>query len=373
MNIVVIEENQAAVMKMKEMLKNIKGISIQVFDQMDKAHAYMLQEKQVDAVLANVQALLAEQTERKPSIFFQKDILVVAMIECDDEIEYSLEAGAFDYIRKPFTTTELISRIRLAYRQKQRTDESKRMRIVHIEKDRQLLELKRKMEKDLQLARCIQEGMLPSSIYNEEICVYGKYIPSSQLSGDLYYWNQVSPHEYAFIVIDVMGHGVAAALVAMSIRSLLPGLMMRVTDPLRVVYELNRHTLRLFENRTYLTAFYGVVNTKRKTLEYVNAGHPPALLLEGREMKRLKEGGIPIGIVPQFSYKKEKLQFSGPVYLAIYTDGMIEATGGEWESYVERILPNCRSFQEFVQQLEGKMNHQRFGDDDMAFVGMHIL
>ncbi len=71
---------------------------------------------------------------------------------------------------------------------------------------------------------------------------------------------------YAFIVIDVMGHGVASALVAMSIRSLLHGLMTKVTEPLAVVHELNRHAFQLFgkETKYYFTAFYGTIDVKTK-------------------------------------------------------------------------------------------------------------
>lgn len=229
------------------------------------------------------------------------------------------------------------------------------------------------MNEDLHLARLVQEGLLSEPLNNEDVQFVGTYIPSSQLSGDLYFWQQVRPHMYAFIVIDVMGHGVASALVAMSIRSLLHGLMTKVTDPLVVVHELNRHAFQLFgkETKYYFTAFYGTIDVKKKVIEYVNAGHPPAILMTEQKTMLLKEGGIPIGIVSNAPYKKGTISFQHDAYLILYTDGLMEVLGEECAKQLAYTMQTAHSFDQMVKRINEEVQHDK-GNDDITFVSIHI-
>ncbi|MBZ4317281.1 SpoIIE family protein phosphatase, partial [Mycobacterium tuberculosis] len=83
---------------------------------------------------------------------------------------------------------------------------------------------------ELHLATYVQRSVLSKPLLQEHIQITGEFHPSHELSGDLFYWNQISPSQYAVFIMDVVGHGISSALVSMSIRSLLRGLFTNVQD-----------------------------------------------------------------------------------------------------------------------------------------------
>jgi phosphoserine phosphatase RsbU/P len=239
-------------------------------------------------------------------------------------------------------------------------------------------DMQRKLEADLALAKSVQEGVLSAPIQNEKISIVGKYLPSMRLSGDMYCWYQIDDHRYSIILLDVMGHGVASSLVCMSVRSLLPGLMMRVTDPIRVMKELNRHIFNLFEGKTYyFTAIYLIIDVRKRTIEYLNAGHPPGILIdENGTMIELTEGSIPIGLIKKMIYQKGKLSYEGSVQIFLYTDGLLDVFG--------KNLKNChdtlKSFYDIYKQHENKQMVEAIQrkiaksgqKDDISFISIRI-
>jgi sigma-B regulation protein RsbU (phosphoserine phosphatase) len=381
MKIVVIDDHLPTLQLIEAMLKENGFTNTITFNQIGEALLYLSQEQDIDVILTDICMPMMNGIEFCQIIKQQEHlqpIPIVMITGCDSEkmLEEAFAAGAFDYIRKPFTMVELLARVRLAIQQKQMMDQLKETTKVYSESYQQLLKLQKQLEEDLLLAKSVQEEILPADICNEHICLHGKYIPSAQLSGDLYFWYQVRPHYYAVIVIDVMGHGVAASLVGMSIRSLLPGLMMRVTDPYKVMKELNRHVFQLFKGKTYyFTAIYAVIDTKRKIIEYVNAGHPPGLLLKANgESLQLNEGGIPIGLIEHFSYKKGVIHFTEPIHLFLYTDGLIDAWGKTIASCHERLqmfFERSFSSEEFIQRIEKEMMDTN-REDDVTFVSVYV-
>ncbi|NNU97286.1 fused response regulator/phosphatase [Anoxybacillus sp. EFIL] len=377
MKVVVIDDYRPTLEMIEAMLEHIENISIYPFEDADEAYAYMLSQ-QVDVILMDICMPKTDGIEwcrrfKKHEQLQHVPVLMVTGYDEEQKLEEAFAAGAFDYIRKPFTMVELIARVQLAYRQKETMDQLKRTNEAYMESYRHMWAMQKKMNEDLHLARLVQEGLLPERMNNEHIHFVGTYIPSSQLSGDLYFWQQVRPHMYAFIVIDVMGHGVASALVAMSIRSLLHGLMTKVTEPLAVVHELNRHAFQLFgkETKYYFTAFYGTIDVKNKVMEYVNAGHPSAILMTNQKIMFLKEGGIPIGIIPNAPYKKGTISFQHDTYLILYTDGLIEVLGEECANQLAHTMQMAHSFDQMVEKINEQAQHTK-GNDDITFVSIHV-
>lgn len=97
------------------------------------------------------------------------------------------------------------------------------------------------------------------------------YIPSDDLSGDMYACYQIDYDRYGVIIIDVMGHGISSSLVSMLLRSLLRGLIVRVIDPVYVAIELENHVRNLFpshanELRYLFSMIYLVIDTKKSRL-----------------------------------------------------------------------------------------------------------
>lgn len=90
----------------------------------------------------------------------------------------------------------------------------------------------------------------------------------------MYCWFKINDHLTAVLLYDAMGHGIAASLVTMSIRSLLKGIITKLIDPVMVIRELNRQIYELFSDedmdRFLMTAIYILIDTKNGTLHYVN-------------------------------------------------------------------------------------------------------
>lgn len=132
--------------------------------------------------------------------------------------------------------------------------------------------------RQVELAKKIQHNLLTPLIQNKEVTMEAVYIPSDDLSGDIYACYQIDLYRYGVIVIDVMGHGISSALVSMLLRSLLRGLIVRVIDPVSVASELEKHVQNLFPDETndmrYLfSMIYLVIDTKEHSIIPDDHGH----------------------------------------------------------------------------------------------------
>ncbi|RUL50497.1 PAS domain S-box protein [Lysinibacillus antri] len=193
-----------------------------------------------------------------------------------------------------------------------------------------------RLKDDLLLAKEVQKSALSQPIHNESIHIAGMYRPSELLGGDMYAWYQIDSHRYGIIMIDVMGHGVASALVCMSVRSLLRGIINTFIEPERVLEELNKHVYSLFREKEssqtknyYLTCAYVVVDTNEHRIRYALAGHPPVFLIStDGDVNLLEEGTVPLGMLKNIVVKTGDHQYTPQhAWMVLYTDGLIESEG----------------------------------------------
>lgn len=199
--------------------------------------------------------------------------------------------------------------------------------------DRMVIE--RQLQKDLQLAKQIQHRVISPPLVGSGIRMDSYYVHSEALGGDMFAWYQIEPGKYGIFLMDVMGHGVAASLIGMSIRSLLQSAVTRVSDPVEVMMELNVHMRGLYyrENNQdvplyFFTGIYLIVDTMRRELCYVNAGHPPAILqsLNGH-IRLLDQGSVPIGVLDMPHMEAHCFPYEASSRLLLYTDGLLGGAG----------------------------------------------
>jgi len=272
-------------------------------------------------------------------------IIIVTALGDSNKLAEALDAGAMDYVMKPINKVELMARIRSALRLKKEMD-------WHIERDRRI-------RNELDLAKQVQRSVLGVPIDNDTIRVSANYYPSFELAGDMYSWYRIDDNRYGVILLDMMGHGISSSLVCMFISSVLKDTITRLADPELVVGELNRHMTQLYSKEHfihyYFTAIYLVIDTKRKVIEYVNAGHPPGLLLtKGGEAIQLDQGSCAVGFFEQIEISKARIEYEDGSRIFLFTDGLLEAvekTGGDLmeelkraqgtdlDRILERILP----------------------------------
>ncbi|GAE25601.1 serine phosphatase RsbU [Halalkalibacter wakoensis JCM 9140] len=207
------------------------------------------------------------------------------------------------------------------------------------QKQAELLELnkqnhayKQSTEKELELARKIQETSLTDPIINEHIHIESFYQGSNKLSGDIYGFYQLDSYRYGIILLDVMGHGISSALITMSLHSLFQRLISRGVNTETVMHELDHYLHNLFQNNKeawhYCTAINLVIDTNEKTIEYINAGHPPAFWQdESGQVQELSSKTPPLGTFEGIHFKTSSFAYKNGGRLLLYTDGVTDPLG----------------------------------------------
>ncbi|MGJ3204737.1 SpoIIE family protein phosphatase [Geobacillus thermoleovorans] len=237
--------------------------------------------------------------------------------------------------------------------------------IVLIEDETKQKQKEAERRRQVELAKKIQQNLLTPLIQNEAVTMEAVYIPSDDLSGDIYACYQIDLYRYGVIVIDVMGHGISSALVSMLLRSLLRGLIVRVIDPVSVASELEKHVQTLFPDeandiRHLFSMIYLVIDTKERKIEYTNAGHPAGLLvLDDGSVRELDKGGLAIGSPFSLPFEKEVIHYDKRARLLLYTDGILEEIDPSILQSIEKIrsctqmyrhLPDKRFLERLISQ-----------------------
>ncbi|KZZ83300.1 MULTISPECIES: fused response regulator/phosphatase [Bacillaceae] len=254
-------------------------------------------------------------------------IIFVTALEDSNKLAEALDVGGHDYITKPINKVELLARIRVALRLKQEKD-------WHAEQEQ-------KLSHELDLAMQIQKSLLNPPLNEENIRIHVSHLPSNKLAGDMYYWHRFSENKYGVILLDMMGHGISSSLICMYISSVLRDSIKQLADPVLVIEELNRY-MALLSNQTkehnyYFTAIYLVIDTEAKTVEYVNAGHPPGYALLDNELVDLDKGCCAVGFFEEISISSTVLSYTDNVQLLLFTDGVYENHGEDENTMLEKL------------------------------------
>lgn len=194
---------------------------------------------------------------------------------------------------------------------------------------------RQRMEQELTLARSIQRGLIPDKppeLDGFEIAV--RYESSLQVGGDYYDFLIPRPNTFVFVVADVEGTGVAAAMIMSNLQATLHAVFMHLHSLEGIVYTLNESLVQSARSKKFMTLFLGLVDLDSLGLHYINAGHvPPVVVRPQGEPAFLKEGGMVLGVFPGQRYERGYVKLeSGDVILAC-TDGITEAANAASEQF----------------------------------------
>ena len=192
-------------------------------------------------------------------------------------------------------------------------------RLVERERERQ------RLEQEIGIARDIQQALLPKNLgHFPHLAVSGVNLPCLAVGGDYFDVFPLDEHRTAFLLADVSGKGLGAALVTTMLQGALSGMTLG-TDPARVLNHVNRFLCDHVEVGRYATMFFGVMDDSGK-LEYINAGHPsPILMRGGKAEEAFTEGSFPVGLVPEAEFSAATLQLEPNDTLLLFSDGVTEA------------------------------------------------
>ncbi len=194
---------------------------------------------------------------------------------------------------------------------------------------------RKKVDQELDLARHIQQGLLPGfppDIPGFEL--YGNNLPSRQVSGDLFGWWPRGDGKWLFCLADVSGKGLGPGLLMASLQATLEAWTERDLCTSELAFQLSRNLARNTDGRRFVTAFLALLDPATGTLTYTNAGHNPALLLHGVEpIQTLEAQGLPLAMLPGQPYGEATLSLAPGDLLLVYTDGITEAANAADEEF----------------------------------------
>ena len=200
----------------------------------------------------------------------------------------------------------------------------------------------RKLDEELENIGRIQREFLPRELPRLEGLEWAvHYATSTRASGDYYDFFMLPDNRIGVIIADVSGHGSPAAVVMAMTRLLLHTYPGEVSPPAEVLNNVNKLLVGNLLPGQFVTAFYSVLDPKRKSVTYSNAGHchPHLFRINGGRTETLKtRTGVPLGIVDNGGFEQETASLERGDVIIFYTDGLREAMNDGKEMYGEKRL-----------------------------------
>ena len=248
-----------------------------------------------------------------------------------------------------------------------------------IQERNELRQTQKSFSRDLHLAREIQYSLLP---HQEYASLSYLYIPMEEIGGDFLDIFTPTPETLLVFLSDVCGHGIAASLLTVMIKQKLLELQNISSDPGILLTQLNK-SLYYQLNGYFFTAICFLYNTTSHTISIANAGHPYPFLISNKHISTLAtERRQPIGTLPNITYPTSTLTLQPGTRLFLYTDGLLESSNENLESFEETELQSSfqrhitKSSYEFLQAIleDLRLFHKkRHLDDDIALICLEII
>lgn len=243
---------------------------------------------------------------------------------------------------------------------------------------------KQRMERELSLARSIQQRLLPDAppvVPGYDIAVLRDFC--FDVAADYYDFINLGPQSLLLVSAEVEGKGVSSALIMANLQATLRALVMHLHSLEVLAFSLNEMLYTYTRAGKHLSVFLGLVDTRRNILQYVNAGHVPPILVKGNtgEVKLLEEGGTVIGLFPQADYSRGTIKLEKDDLLVCTTDGIIHISDEQKHEYGARRLTDFvrrnreRTAQGMVDAVLAELSAYStasMNDDDKVLIALKV-
>lgn len=208
------------------------------------------------------------------------------------------------------------------------------------EKDRYRRELERQSY-EMEIAGGIQQSFLPErppKIEGVELAALN--LPAREVGGDFYDFIPISKDKWGLVIADVSGKGVPAALFMALSRTLVRANVAGNARPSEAIRRAGNLIAEDDRSSMFVTLFYSVLDSKKKTLTYVNAGHNPPLMLrrDSGDIVLLEAKGIALGVIPNMELEEKEITLREGDIVVLYTDGVTEAINDKEEQFGQERL-----------------------------------
>jgi serine phosphatase RsbU (regulator of sigma subunit)/predicted ester cyclase len=207
-----------------------------------------------------------------------------------------------------------------------------------LEATRQRLEQERiereRIEQDLRVARTIQQASLPKEVPDLEGWQINPYYqPAREVGGDFYDFFELEDGRLGIVVGDATGHGVPAALVMASARSMLRAVAQASDSPGEALRRVNGPLATDIPPNMFVTCFYAILDPESGSLTYANAGHDLPYLHRDGAAEELRATGMPLGLMPGMEYEEKETILEAGEAALLYSDGLVEAHDPKGEMF----------------------------------------
>ena len=239
----------------------------------------------------------------------------------------AMKSGAFDYLNKPLNLDEL--RIKLTVALQQRDMQQRLQRQAQ-----KLAEHQKMLQRDLKLAATIQETLLPAPMETDQISIHLLHRPMLDVGGDYGSIQLIKDNFVYLTLIDVTGHGIAAALVVNRLCNEIRVLVETGRRPREILHGLNDFFIHnLYRTGSFLTAFSCMIDLNHNQLVYAGSAHPAMLFLEKttQSLALLESQNTIIGFHNETldNFHETHRNWSSGDRLLLYSDGIVEAENAE--------------------------------------------
>lgn len=237
-----------------------------------------------------------------------------------ENIEKALRLGVIDYFMKPMSPSEMNIVLPLKIKNV----------LEHYKSQKTIKQLDKKIREELALAKSFQKSLMFKKKQYDDYGIFGKYMTCDDLGGDFYDCVKVRDSIW-FIIADVTGHGVTAAIVSSILKGIFNNSIQSRKHPQEVLYDINTTFCSMFEKPAFYisSAFIGIIHDN--ILYYSNAGHPYPVIINSisKDSSVLELSGSLIGIDDHASYDLQKTALKEGDVIVAYTDGLFNLYGGK--------------------------------------------
>jgi sigma-B regulation protein RsbU (phosphoserine phosphatase) len=210
----------------------------------------------------------------------------------------------------------------------------------------QLMLKEQRLKQELESAHIIQQSFMPQAFPqspDNQFQVFGKNIPAISVGGDLFDFVEFNSHQLGLVIGDVSGKGIPAALYMAQLVSDLRYISHLKHDAVHVLTTLNELLFERSRRGMFVTLQYFILDNLSGQLTIVNGGHLPPIWIHNENNTfswiRCPEG-IPLGIMPDFSFEKSIIKLRPGDYIVMFTDGVIEAKNRRGDLFTKERLGN---------------------------------
>ena len=248
----------------------------------------------------------------------------------------------------------------------------------------ELLEV-REQEKEMQIAKEIQVGLLPAGLPDgKDYQVGGLCVPAHQVGGDYYDFIQRADNCCDLVIADVSGHNIGSALIMAETRTFIHARIHSIERPAEMLHALNDYFLKdLDRSELFVTMFYLQYNPEKRQLLYANAGHNNPLIWKHRQqrLEELDAEGLIFGVTGNVHFEQKATHLEPGDILLLYTDGIVEAENDEQVFFgterLGKLLEECDDStpQEIIDRIMNQVRiftGMRHFNDDITMLVMKI-